>query len=82
MFFLNASLAWTQFRQLNPMSYLSTENPSFVVSPLDYNKAGVYRQTNGAGGFQAQMNLDRIYSAVGIDLYDFTKFSCRIRCTR
>ena len=54
------------------MSYLSTENPSFVVSPLDYNKAGVYRQTNGAGGFQAQMNLDRIYSAVGIDLYNNT----------
>ena len=54
------------------MAYLSTENPSFVVSPLDYNKAGMYRQTNGAGGFQGQMNLDGIYSAVGIDLYNNT----------
>ena len=52
------------------MAYLGSENPSFVVSPLDYNKAGIYRQTNGAGGFQGQLNLDRIYSAVGIDLYN------------
>ena len=52
------------------MAYLGSENPSFVVSPLDYNKAGIYRQTNGAGGFQGQMNLDRIYSAVGIYLYN------------
>ncbi len=52
------------------MPYLGSENPSFVVSPLDYNKAGMYRQTNGAGGFQGQLNLDRIYSAVGIDLYN------------
>lgn len=72
IFLLNANAAWSQFRQLNPMTYLSTENPSFVVSPLDYNKAGVYRQTNGAGGFQGQINLDRIYSAVGIDLYNNT----------
>jgi hypothetical protein len=72
IFILNASLAWSQFRQLNPMAYLSTENPSFVVSPLDYNKAGIYRQTNGAGGFQGQLNLDGIYSAVGIDLYNNT----------
>jgi hypothetical protein len=54
------------------MAYLSTENPSYVVSPLDYNKAGMYRQANGAGGFQGQLNLDRIYSAVGIDLYNNT----------
>jgi hypothetical protein len=70
IFILNASAAWSQFRQLNPFAYIGSENPSVIVSPLDYNKAGMYRQTNGAGGFQGQLNLDRIYSAVGIDLYN------------
>ena len=68
-FFISVT-AFAQFRQLTPMAYIGSENPSVIVSPLDYNKAGVYRQTNGAGGFQGQLNLDRIYSAVGIDLYN------------
>ena len=70
IFILNANAAWSQFRQLNPLAYIGSENPSVIVSPLDCNKAGMYRQTNGAGGFQGQLNLDRIYSAVGIDLYN------------
>lgn len=70
--FFCSVLAQAQFRQLNPMAYIGSENPSVIVSPLDYNKAGVYRQSNGAGGFQGQLNLDRIYSAVGIDLYNNT----------
>ena len=58
-----------QFRSLNPMSFLPSENPSFVVSPMDYNKAGAYYQSSGGRGIQGQMNLDKIYSAVGVDVY-------------
>jgi hypothetical protein len=58
-----------QFRSLNPMSFLPSENPSFVVSPMDYNKAGAYYQSSGGRGIQGQMNLDKIYSAVGVDIY-------------
>jgi hypothetical protein len=58
-----------QFRSLNPMSFLPSENPSFVVSPMDYNKAGAYYQSSGGRGLQGQMNLDKIYSAVGVDVY-------------
>jgi hypothetical protein len=58
-----------QFRSLNPMSFLPSENPSFVVSPMDYNKAGAYYQPSGGRGIQGQMNLDKIYSAVGVDVY-------------
>ena len=36
---------------------------------MDYNKAGVYYQSSGGRGIQGQMNLDKIYSAVGVDVY-------------
>jgi hypothetical protein len=58
-----------QFRSLNPLSFLPTENPSFVVSPMDYNKAGAFYQSSGGCGIQGQMNLDKIYSALGVDVY-------------
>jgi len=67
--FFQTMLMNAQFRQLNPMAYLGSENPSVIVSPLDYNKAGLFHQANGANGIQGQLNLDNIYSAVGVDLY-------------
>jgi hypothetical protein len=67
--FLLSLQANAQFRSLNPMSFLPCENPSFVVSPMDYNKAGAYYQSSGGRGIQGQMNLDKIYSAVGVDVY-------------
>lgn len=69
LFFFQSVLMNAQFRQLNPMAYLGSENPSFIVSPLDYNKCGLFRQTNGATGVQSQLNFDHIYSALGADLY-------------
>ncbi len=69
MLFSLALKANAQFRSLNPLSFLPSENPSFVVSPMDYNKAGAYYQSSGGRGIQGQMNLDKIYSAVGVDVY-------------
>ena len=55
-----------QFRCANVAFFLPSENPSLIVSPLEYNKVSTYVSAEKKLGFQGQVNLNSIYSAVGI----------------
>ncbi|MFM7770788.1 MAG: hypothetical protein ACKO8Q_09550 [Bacteroidota bacterium] len=61
-----SSLIHAQFRCANISFFLPTENPSLIVSPLDYNKISTYAGTGRTVGIQGQINLNSIYSAIGI----------------
>jgi hypothetical protein len=66
VFFALTTSSVAQFRCANVSFFLPTENPSLIVSPLEYNKASTYVTSEKNVGFQGQVNLNSIYSAVGI----------------
>jgi hypothetical protein len=49
----------------NRANFLSAINPAFAVSPIDYNTLSAGIRSNNSGAFYGQINIDKIYTAVG-----------------
>jgi hypothetical protein len=50
----------------NRANFFSAINPAFAVSPIDYNSLKLGLRSDTTGAFYGQINIDKIYSAVGL----------------
>ncbi|MFM9984743.1 MAG: hypothetical protein ACKVOK_05885 [Flavobacteriales bacterium] len=50
----------------NRANFFSAINPAFAVSPIDYNSLKLGLRSDTTGAFYGQINIDKLYSAVGL----------------
>jgi hypothetical protein len=81
VFILFASKGMAQFRGFNLGLAPSTENPSLIVSPIDYSKIAFFANSLGQQVLSGQTNIDKIYSAVGgqVTRYPSSDYSVALR---
>jgi hypothetical protein len=66
LFFFSAFCGLSQRVHLNQAYFLTSYNPAFTTSVIEFNRASVFYGGNESIGLMANLNIDALYSGIGI----------------
>jgi hypothetical protein len=66
LFCFSANCGMAQRVHLNQAFFLSSHNPAFTASVYDFNRASVFYNSKENAGVMANINIDPLYSGIGI----------------